>query len=95
MADEVKCYQCGITVSYETGFSTTGGLGDSSEDRIWCPEHAPDAGKGYTLADMDRWREESQAQRAAYEMSQMDLVGPDVYFAVKGERKTPPPSSES
>jgi hypothetical protein len=86
MTDAATCSECGTTVSYDTGFSITGGLGDSSEDRIWCPEHAPDKGKGYTLADMEKWREESQVQRAEYEMSQMNLVGADVYFAVKDKR---------
>lgn len=48
------CAECGTEVSYETGFTMTGGLGDSSEDRLWCPEHAPKQGEGYTLSDLQR-----------------------------------------
>lgn len=84
MSDEAKCGECGTNVSYETGFSLTGGLGDNSEDRIWCPQHAPNQGKGYTLSDLQRMRDDGQAERAKYELSLMDRVGPDVYFAVKG-----------
>lgn len=82
MSNEARCSGCDATVSYETGFTMTGGLGDSSQDRIWCPSCAPDAGKGYTLSDLQRWREDNQADRAKYQMAQMEQVGADVYFAV-------------
>jgi hypothetical protein len=87
---EAKCAVCGTPVSYETGFTLTGGLGDSSQDRLYCPSHAPKQGKGYTLSDLQRMREDGQAERAKYEMSMMELVGPDVYFAVKGGSKPSP-----
>lgn len=89
MTDEAKCSECGTTVSYETGFTMTGGLGDNSEDRIWCPEHAPKQGNGYTLSDLQQMREDGQAERAKYEMGVMEQVGPDVYFAVKGAKPSP------
>lgn len=79
-----KCHQCGIPVSYETGFSMTGGLGDNSQDRLWCPEHAPDKGPGYTLADFERMKAENQAARNERQMRVMESLGPDVYFHVLG-----------
>ncbi|WP_202376262.1 hypothetical protein [Mycobacterium intracellulare] len=91
MRDEPKCFECGTPLSYETGFTMTGTLADSSEDRLYCPEHAPDTGKGYTLSDLQRWREDNAVDRAKHEMAMMDLVGPDVYFAVKaGDGKHTP-----
>lgn len=87
---EAKCFECGVPVSCETGFTMTGGLGDNSLDRIWCPQHAPDQGRGYALSDLEKWREDSHVERAKYEMSLMEKVGPDVYFAIKGERKPSP-----
>lgn len=83
---EGKCFDCGTPVSYETGFTMTGGLGDSSQDRIYCLTHAPDGGKGYTLSDLTRMRAES---RAAWDKTMrdrqirlMEQIGPDVYFHV-------------
>lgn len=84
MSDEAKCCECGAAVSYETGFTFTGGLGDSSQDRIYCPSCAPDQGRGYTLSDLQKMREDNRLAMAKYEMSLMDKVGPDVYFTVKG-----------
>jgi hypothetical protein len=84
------CCECGTPVSYETGFSMTGGLGDSSEDRLYCPKCDPNKGRGYTLSDLQRMREDGQAERAKYETSLMDKVGADVYFAVKGASKKEP-----
>ena len=82
MTAEAKCFECGATVSYDTGFTMTGGLGDNSQDRIWCPEHTPNRGKGYTLADLEKWKRESQEQREADKLRRqthvMDLMGPNV-----------------
>ncbi|AVO21640.1 hypothetical protein I5I01_gp34 [Mycobacterium phage MooMoo] len=85
--EAAKCNKCGAVVSYETGFSMTGGLGDNSQDRLWCLSCAPDSGRGYTLSDLQQMREESRVERAKYEMSVMDRVGPDVYFAVHGTER--------
>jgi hypothetical protein len=85
VTDDAKCCECNRAVSYETGFTLTGGLGDNSQDRLYCPECAPDQGKGYTIADLEQMREENQAARARYQLSQMDRIGPDVYFAMKGD----------
>ena len=93
MSDEAKCHECGAVVSYETGFTMTGTLAEGSETRLYCPDHAPDQGKGYTLADLQQWREDNQAARARYQMSQMEAVGPDVYFHVTGPND--PPASDS
>lgn len=89
MSDEAKCFECGATVSYETGFTMTGGLGDNSEDRIWCPQHAPNQGRGYTLSDLQQWREDNQVERARYQLSQMERLGADVYFHVAGPTYPP------
>lgn len=89
MSDEAKCSECGATVSYDTGFTMTGGLADNSQDRIWCPACAPDTAQGYTLSDLQRWRENNQAERAKYQMAQMEALGPDVYFHVTGAKPHP------
>lgn len=81
--DEAKCCVCGRTVSYETGFSIQGTLAAGS-DRLYCLECAPETGKGYTLADLQQLREDSLAERAKYEMAQMERLGPDVYFHLIG-----------
>jgi hypothetical protein len=39
--------------------------------------------RGWTIADLERLREDSQAAYAAYEMAVMDRVGADVYMAVR------------
>lgn len=85
MSDEAKCSQCGTSVSYETGFTMTGGLGDNSLDRVYCPACAPKTGKGYTLSDMQEWQQREREERAAYQLRRqaelMDMLGPDVFFA--------------
>lgn len=79
---DARCHECDRPVSYETGFSMTGGLGDNSQDRMWCLDHAPSKGRGYTLSDLQQWREDNQTHRAQREMQMMDLMGPEVYFHV-------------
>jgi hypothetical protein len=81
MTDSPKCQTCGIAVTLETGITLV--MDDADLREYYCDEHNPNKGRGYTLADMEKWREESQVQRGEYEMSMMNLVGPDVYFAVK------------
>jgi hypothetical protein len=56
MSDDAKCCECGTPVSYDTGFSLTGTLAEDSEHRVYCPQHAPNQGKGYTLADLQQWK---------------------------------------
>lgn len=89
MSDPAKCFQCGTTVSYETGFSMTGSLGDSSEDHIWCPEHTSKTGKGYTLSDLQRIRKDGQIERAKHQMAQIEQLGADVYFHATGRHEDP------
>lgn len=57
MSDEAKCCECNRPVSYETGFSLQGTLSEGSQDRLYCPDCAPNQGKGYTLADLQQIRE--------------------------------------
>lgn len=78
-----KCYQCGTPLSHETGLSMTGGLGDNSQDRLWCPEHAP-TGKGYTLADLEAIGEGWKQMQRDRQLGLMERLGPDVYFHVLG-----------
>ena len=89
MSDEAKCSDCGATVSYDTGFTMTGGLSDSAQDRIWCPVCAPDTGSGYTLSDLQKMQEDNQTERAKYQMTQMEALGPEVYFHVTGPNHGP------
>lgn len=89
MSDEAKCCECGRTVSYETGFTFTGGLADNSKDRLYCPDCAPGQGKGYTLADLERMREESQKARDERQMRLIEQLGADVYFHVLGPTYPP------
>lgn len=84
-----KCHECGTPVSHETGFSMTGGLGDNSQDRLWCPEHAPNRGRGYTLTDFERMKAENALARDERHMKLMESLGPDVYFHVLGAPPNP------
>ncbi len=89
-----ECCECGRTVSYKTGFSLIGGLGDSSKDRVYCPQCAPNRGKGYTLRDLERMRDESRITRAQRDIRLMDQLGPDVYFAIQSDRRHEPKGDE-
>jgi len=84
MSDGPECKACGQPVSLERGITVTGDLNAAGMD-YYCAPCAPNQGRGYTLADLQRMREERKTERAKYEMSLMDRVGPDVYFAVKGD----------
>jgi hypothetical protein len=88
MSEAARCVKCGGEASYETGFSIQGDLNAPGYE-VYCEPCAPNQGRGYTLADLQQMKEESQAARAAYETSLMDRVGPDVYFAVKGGHYKP------
>lgn len=76
-----KCAGCDAPLSLEVGITNYGSEGDS---KLYCTPCAPNSGRGYTLSDLQRMRDDGQAERAKYELSLMDRVGPDVYFAVKG-----------
>jgi hypothetical protein len=76
-----KCAKCGEPLSLEVGITNYGTKGGS---KLYCTPCAPKHGKGYTLSDLQQMREDGQVERAKYEMSLMELVGPDVYFAIKG-----------
>lgn len=78
-----RCATCGCDITEDTGWGLTTTLADGAPHTWYCGEHHPNRGKGYTLADLEKWREELKVERARYEMSLMELVGPDVYFAVK------------
>lgn len=84
MSDEAKCCKCETPVSYETGFTLSGTLAEGSEHRVYCPECAPNQGKGYTLADLEQWKRDTQVDRDRYQMAKMEQLGPDVYFHVLG-----------
>lgn len=57
----------------------TGVLGDGSLDRIWCPEHAPNQGKGYTLADFQAMKDDNHQVLHDRQVRLMEQLGPDVY----------------
>jgi hypothetical protein len=76
-----RCAECGEPLSLEVGITNYGPEGGSE---LYCSPCAPNQGRGYTIADLQQMREDGQAERAKYEMSLMDRVGADVYFAVKG-----------
>ncbi len=80
-------------MSYETGFSLTGTLAEGSPHKVYCPECAPDQGRGYTIADLERMREENKAARDARQVQLMEQLGPDVYFHVLGP--TFPPEEQT
>ena len=83
----IECAKCGQELSLEVGISRYGSLFGPDDSKVYCAPCSPAAGsKGYTLSDMERWREESQVSRASYEMSLMDRVGPDVYFAMRAAK---------
>lgn len=77
-----ECAECGELLSLEVGITNYGPIGGS---KLYCAPCAPNAGsKGYTLSDLQQMKEENQIERAKYETAMMDLVGPDVYFFIKG-----------
>lgn len=78
-----NCKACGEPVSLERGITVVGDLNAPGVD-YYCEACAPNRGRGYTLADLERWREESRTERAVQDLARkqkvMDLLGPDVYF---------------
>lgn len=81
-----RCNGCGELLSMDVGISLV--MDDAGRHDLYCEPCNPDSGRGYTLSDLQRMRAGSQLARANYEMSLMDKVGPDVYFAVKGRPET-------
>lgn len=81
MSDEQKCAGCGAPLSEEDGITLV--MDDAGLREYYCATCKP-PGHGYTISDLQQMRQDGQAERAKYEMSLMDKVGPDVYFAVKG-----------
>ena len=78
-----QCAECGCDITEETGWGFTTTLAERSPYVWYCGEHHPNKGKGYTLSDLEQMRAGGKVERARYEMSLMELVGPDVYFHVK------------
>jgi hypothetical protein len=87
MSDEQKCKACGVVVTLETGITLV--MDDADLREFYCGEHNPDKGRGYTLSDLQKWREDNQAARLDYQMSQMERLGADVYFHVLGPTYPP------
>lgn len=84
-----KCAECGQPLSMEVGITNYGPEGNS---KLYCTPCAPNSGRGYTLADIRRWREDGQAERAKYakyELSVMDRVVPDTYISPRGRQLEP------
>lgn len=80
--DDARCCECNCPVLYETGFTISGTLAEGSKDSLYCPQCAPDQGRGWTLSDLERMREESARARRDREVRLMEQLGPDVYFFV-------------
>lgn len=76
-----KCAECGNPLTLEVGITNYGPEGGS---KLYCTPCSPNRGKGYTLADLAKWREDSQIARAEREMQLMEQLGPDVYLHVIG-----------
>jgi hypothetical protein len=76
-----KCAECGAELSMEVGITNYGPEGGS---KLYCTPCAPNRGKGYTLADLEKWRRETQEQREVDKLRRqthvMDLMGPDDFF---------------
>lgn len=77
------CSVCANELTLEVGIVHSSTLADGAPFALYCQPCAPNRGKGYTLADLQQMREDGQVERAKYETSVMDRVGPDVYFAIK------------
>lgn len=71
----------------EVGIAVSTTLAEGAPYTYYCEPCSPNKGRGYTLSDLQQMKEDGQAAHAAYEVSLMDRVGPDVYFAVKGKQK--------
>lgn len=86
--DGQSCSKCGCELSLEVGIVRTGTLAEDSVDKLYCEPCAPNRGKGYTLADLERMREELREAWAKTirdrELRLMEQLGPDVYFFVAG-----------
>ena len=78
-----QCSECGCTITEKTGWGVTTTLADGAPCTMYCGGCNPNKGRGYTLADLEQWREDSKVERARYELSLMEKVGTDVYFYVK------------
>jgi len=59
-------------------------LTDGAPITLYCGECDPNRGRGYTLSDLQAMKAENQVQRDLRQVSLMDRLGPDVYFAMKG-----------
>ncbi|SDD57815.1 hypothetical protein SAMN04488581_2582 [Mycolicibacterium neoaurum] len=64
--------------------STT--LADGAPITLYCGDCNPDKGRGYSLSDLQAMKAENQVQRDLRQVSLMDQLGPDVYFAIKGQQ---------
>lgn len=68
MGGEPRCTKCGEPVSLERGITAVGDLNAPGMD-YYCEACEPNRGKGYTLADLERWHEDGQIERAKYELA--------------------------
>lgn len=78
-----ECSTCGVELSEDTGWAVSTTLAEGAPITFYCEDCNPDKGRGYTLADLQKVREDGRVEAAKYQMSLMDKVGPDVYFAIK------------
>lgn len=81
-----QCSVCGQELTAETGWAMSTTLADGAPITLYCDGCNPDKGRGYTLSDLQAMKAENQVQRDLRQVSLMDMLGPDVYFAMKGQR---------
>ena len=79
----MECSECGVELSDETGWAMSTTLAAGAPITLFCEDCNPNKGRGYSLSDLERMREESKVQRALREVDLMNMVGPDVYFFIK------------
>ena len=81
MAEQPSCCACGDPLSLEVGIVRIDG---GTDPGLYCEPCAPTSGKGYTLSDLQRMKEDIAVGRAQRQIQLLEQLGPDVYFAVKG-----------
>lgn len=78
------CSVCKQELSLEVGIVTSTTLAEGAPFTLYCEPCDPNQGRGYTLSDLQKMREDNQVGRARYQMAKLEQLGADVYFHVTG-----------